>query len=156
MKLPLGFAFEETMAGTWSRASGAAGGPNGERPVAFTVRARAADLAEWLRTGQVGLDGTIEVSGLASHVPARGTMVLAPLRRRIIRYELAFTGDDARPYRLEGQKDLSLADLPGSLTVLPAVIVHGDSGTEVGRATLRFDAKADLVEFLLSWRPVLG
>src|SRR5262245_13719689 len=155
MKLPLGFAFEETMAGTWWRRE-AAGATNGERPVAFTVRAQAADLAEWLRTGQVALDGTIEVDGLAAHVPARGTMLLAPLRQRIIRYELAFTGDDARPYRLEGQKDISLADLPGSLTLLPATIVRGDGNEEVGRATLRFDAKADLLEFLRSWRPVLG
>src|SRR5206468_4131119 len=121
-----------------------------EKPVRFSVRARVDDLASWMRSGEVALEGTITVDGLVGHAPARGTMVLAPLTRRLIRYELAFTGDDARPYRLEGQKDLSLADLPATLTTLPATIVRADSRETVGQGTLHFDAKADLFEFLRS------
>ncbi|HJZ83656.1 MAG TPA: hypothetical protein VKN99_00600 [Polyangia bacterium] len=150
MKLPFGFRFEETMAGTWSDGRGA------ERPIRFTVHARSTDLGQTLRDGTVELDGTIEAEGLVAHAPARGTMLLLPLTKGIIRYELAFTGDDGKPYRLEGQKELRVADLAHTLTTLPAVIVHGDSGAETGRAMLRFDTKNDLLGFLSSWKPLVS
>jgi hypothetical protein len=152
MKLPLGFRFQETMSGTWVKSEGGAD----RRPIEFSVSAQAADLAQYLKDSRIHLSGTISVEGLAARAPAEGSMVLSPVRRRVIRYEMAFTGDDGRPYRLEGEKRVRVAHLVHSMTTLSAVVLAADSSAEVGRAELRFDVSADLFSFLRSWRPVLA
>jgi hypothetical protein len=151
MKAPLGFSFREKMAGTWAPPGG---GP--ERSIEFALDARAADLLRFAHDDEVELSGTVALEGLCEGAPARGTMLLAPLTRGLIRYELTFTGDDGKPYRLEGQKNVRWTALAASLTNLSASILAADSGAEVGRAELRFDLRADLIGFLRSWRPVLG
>src|SRR5262249_23133234 len=127
-----------------------------ERPIRFSLRAAAEDLARYLRDHTVALSGTLEAEGLAAHAPAEGTMLLAPLTQGIIRYELAFTGDDGQPYRLQGQKNVRLADLAGTMTTLPASILKVEAGVEVGRAVLRFNLKDDFLSFLRSWKPVVA
>src|SRR5262245_58866392 len=64
MKLPLGFEFKEEMAGTWTPPDGGA-----ERPIRFSLRATADDLARYLRDHTVTLRGTLEAEGLAANAP---------------------------------------------------------------------------------------
>jgi hypothetical protein len=147
----LGFEFQETMAGTYTLA-GQAGPP---RRVSFTVRAVAGDVLQHLRDGACELEGTFDMEGFADDVPCRGSLEIAPLTKRIIRYELAFAGNDGEPYRLAGQKDIKLSDLVHSMTTLDAAI-HDGKGVEIARARVRFDLRADLLPFLVSWKPQLA
>jgi hypothetical protein len=151
MKLPLGFEFKEEMSGTWTPPDGGA-----ERSIRFSLRASADDLARYLRDHTVTLRGTLEAEGLAGHAPAEGTMMIAPLTQGVIRYELAFTGDDGHPYRLQGQKNVKLTDFANTMTTLPASILKVEAGAEVGRAVLRFNLRDDLLSFLRSWKPVVA
>ena len=56
----------------------------------------------------------------------RGIIVIRPLGGRIIRYELAFTGDDGQRYEMVGQKDISWRHPLTTFTTLPAEIVDED------------------------------
>src|SRR5438477_7200539 len=118
MKLPLGFSFQEEMSGTWTPPEGGA-----ERPIRFSLQAAAEDFATYLRDHTVALSGMLSAEGLAEQSSAKGTMLIEPLRRGIIRYELAFKGDDGKAYRLEGHKTIKLLDLPRSLTRLPVSLI---------------------------------
>jgi hypothetical protein len=150
MKVPVGFRFRETMSGTWQGQGGQGG------RILFEVDALATDVLRYLRDSTLILDGVIDAAGLATRVPARGSLLLAPLARKLIAYELAFSGDDARPYRLQGEKHLEMTGIARTLTTLPAVLIDVESKQEIGRATLQFDWRADLASFLTSWKPVLS
>lgn len=152
-----GVTFTETMSGTWTGAAAGAGEragapPADERPFSFTATARVELGLAQLLEQRASLEGTVRAEGLASDRPLRGRMIIAPLTRGIIRYEFDFSGDDGKPYRFAGQKDVRLHDLLRSMTTLPGAIADG-AGVEVGRATVRFDLQSDLVKFLASFRP---
>lgn len=145
-----GFRFAETMSGTWTPADA----PEARRRFSFTIEAVADSLARHLRQGgRTRIHGTVVADGLADRQPLEGTLTMAPLTRRIIRYEFDFTGDDGQPYRFEGQKDIRLTALRRSFTELPGVI-RDAAGAEVGTATTQFDLGADWFQFLTSFRPV--
>lgn len=148
MTMKCGFKFDETMSGWYALASA----PEERRSLSFTVRAKAESLLRHLRDQRMQLQGTLQADGFADHVPIEGTMILAPLGRRLIRYEFGFTGNDGHPYRFVGQKDISPRSLVRTLTELPAEIL--DTGGDVVASSLtRFDLRSDLVQFLASWRP---
>ena len=69
---------------------------------------------------------------------------------RRIRYEFGFTGDDGRPYRFAGQKDVSPRHPLESMTTLPAEITD-ETGHRVAAALVRFDPRG-LPAFLGSFR----
>jgi hypothetical protein len=141
----LGFHFKETMRGNWRPV---AGGP--DRPIEFTVTARAANVLSHLRDKRATLDGTLNAEGLAHGVPLTGELTIDPVFGKIIRYAIDFTGDDGTAYKLEGQKDVRFTDLLHTMTTLPARIRRLDGG-EVGSALLFFDRR-DLPRFLASFR----
>jgi hypothetical protein len=141
-----GFSFNETMQGTWTRP-----GESDERDISFTVTARAGSWLKHLRDRKATLQGTLRMDGFANAVPLAGEIVIDPVIGRIIRYTFSFTADDGRSYRFEGQKDVSLADVVGTMTTLPATITDG-AGQVAARALLKFDTK-DLPGFLASFRP---
>jgi hypothetical protein len=143
-----GFQFAETMSGTFALASA----PQQRRRFSFSILAHAPSALAHLLDGKTALRGTLEADGLATSAPIEGTLTLAPLTRRMIRYEFSFTGDDGQRYRFAGQKDIRLRDLRRSFTVLPGRLTDED-GREVGTADTRFDLGADLFQFLSSWRP---
>lgn len=143
-----GFQFAETMSGTYRLTSA----PERSQRFSFSILAHAPSVLAHLRDGKTRMRGTLEADGLASHVPIEGTLTLAPLTRRIIRYEFSFIGDDGQPYRFAGQKDIRLRDLRRSFTVLPGAILDGQD-REIATAETRFDLRADLFQFLSSWRP---
>ena len=137
-----GFEFAETMTGTWWPE-----GESGERPLSFTLRARARSFAG----GVAEVEGSLDAEGLASSAAVTGTLTIRPLRERVIRYELAFTDNGGRRLRLIGQKDLRASRPLASLTTLPAQIV-GEDGLPVAGCRLRFQLRTQLVPFLASWR----
>jgi hypothetical protein len=138
----IGFHFHETMQGTYTR-------DGVERPMKFSLEARAGSWLQHLRDRKARINGTIDAEGLASARTIDGELTIDPVIRRIIRYEFNFTGDDGKAYRFAGQKDVSLLDLANSMTILPAEIFDGS--TAIAKALVKFD-KRDLPAFLMSWR----
>ena len=141
-----GFHFTETMAGTFTRA-----GSSDEKRISFTATARARSWLRHLRDHQALLDGTVQMDGFASRASLAGTLYINPLLGKVIRYQFDFTADDGKPYTFRGQKDVSLMDVVGTMTTLPATITDG-SGHTVATALLKFDVKR-LSSFLGSFRP---
>jgi hypothetical protein len=137
-----GFHFHETMQGTYTR-------DGVERPMKFSLQARAGSWLQHLRDRKARINGTVDAEGLASGRAIDGELTIDPVIRRLIRYEFSFTGDDGKPYRFAGQKDVSIFDLAGSMTTLPAEIFDGDK--PIASALLKFDRR-DLPAFLMSWR----
>lgn len=146
----VGFMFEETMSGSYTRS----GRPGEGGSLRLQLRARTDDVRRYLRDHLVTVEGTLEMEGFAHDAPVRGTIEIAPIRKRLIRYELDFTANDGRPHRFVGQKDIRLTDLLATWTTCHGAIFD-ERGDEVARGTIRFDL-SDLVPFLASWRPALA
>jgi len=83
--------------------------------------------------------------------PAEGTMRIAPLTARQIRYTCSFTTTDGRRMHLDGWKSISFRHLQRSMTTLPVTVLD-DAGELVGNGLLRFDSRRDLVPFLRGFR----
>ena len=147
----LGFEFKEVMSGTYTRT----GHPSQTGSLRIVARAHAADALRHARDGMMTLDGTLDMERIADDVPMSGTLELRPLTTKIIRYDFSFTGNDGQPYRFAGQKDIRFSDLAGTFTTLRGTVTDG-KGDPIATATLRFDVKADLLPFLVSWKPALG
>ncbi len=144
----MGFAFDETMAGTMERTDR----PGQRLPFSFTVHVHAASTWQHLRDGQATMRGTVEAPGIATAAPLEGVMTLRPVGQRIVRYAFEFTGDDQRRYRFAGQKDIRWLDALRTWTTLPGEILD-DQGRVVARCDTRFDARADWMQFASSFRP---
>lgn len=141
-----GFEFYETMIGSL-RLRGEAR----DRPMSFTVRARSPRWSSFLRRPEVEIEGEIDAEGFADHRHLRGTLGMDPLRTRTLPYAFRFTANDGADYSFVGQKDLLVAHLVESMTVLPGAI-HDAAGATVGAALLRFDLRSDFVRFLRSFK----
>ena len=144
----MGFRFAETMSGTieWDR------DPGKQHPFRFQVTAHADSTREHLSTGKATLEGIIDAPPVATAAKATGTIVIRPIGQRIIRYELAFTGDDGKRYEMVGQKDIRWTRPLETFTTLPAEILDEDH-RRVATCTTRFDMQKDLFSFLRSFRP---
>lgn len=138
----LGVRFTETMSGSYHALADA----GREKRLRFTLTARGKPLSE-----RFAADGTIDAEGLATARPVRGQLLISPIRKRTLRYELEFPGDDGRTYSFAGQKDLALLDLRRTMTTLPAKI-RDESGKVIGEGVVRFDLGGDLLKFLTSFR----
>ncbi|HLL25408.1 MAG TPA: hypothetical protein VK427_24900, partial [Kofleriaceae bacterium] len=98
----MGFSFAETMAGTFEIDAQ----PGVRHPLRFEVTAHADSARRHFTDGKARLKGTIYAPPLATAADADGVITIRPIGERIIRYELAFVGDDGKPYELVGQKDI--------------------------------------------------
>ena len=128
-----GFEFSETMAGSYHLLEA----PNDERPISFTIRARAPSWLGFLRRPEGEIEGEVDAG-------------MDVIRTRTLPYAFEFTSNDGRACRFEGKKTIHAGELTISMTVLPGSIVAG--GEEVGRAVLRFDLQRQLWPFLRSFR----
>ncbi len=145
----MGFEFSEVMAGTYALADA----PAEQHRMSFDIRTSAPSTLQHLRSGgQALIEGVLEMDGFADAVPITGMMTLAPLTKRVIRYEFAFTANDSKPYRFVGQKDIKLTTLRRSFTTLPGEILD-PSGRVVATSLTRFDLRSDWFQFVTSWRP---
>jgi len=143
-----GFRFAETMSGTFAFVDE----PDEQRRFSFSIECVAPSAFGYLRTGKLHMKGTLEADGLASFVPIDGTMVMLPLTHKFIKYSFHFTGDDGMPYTFQGQKDISFLDMRRSFSYLPGEVTN-HTGNVIATAKTHFDIKADMFQFLMSWKP---
>jgi hypothetical protein len=83
--------------------------------------------------------------------PVAGTMRIAPVAARRIRYRCAFETEQGRRVHFDGWKSVTLRHLTQSMTTLPFTVAD-DDGQLVGQGVLRFDARRDLGRFLAGFR----
>jgi len=141
-----GLSYRETLSGTYWRLNA----PTDERTIALTIEAYARSVVELAQNKTLQISGVIDAEQLASRSRLEGTISYRLSERRIP-YRLSFVGDDGHRYELSGQREWSGLYPIGSMTILPASL-HDRSGDEIGRATLRFDVRADLAALLRSLR----
>jgi hypothetical protein len=125
--------------------------PTDERAIAFTIEAYARSVVELARSKTLQVTGTIEAERLAAGRALEGTVCFKLLSERRMPYRLSFLGDDGRRYELTGQREWSGLRPIDSMTILLATL-YATGGDEIGRATLRFDVRADLSPWLRSFR----
>jgi hypothetical protein len=140
-------SFREKMSGSYWRLDA----PTDERALSLAFEARVDDLTEFVKTRTWTLAGTIDVEGLARKRELAGTLRFALIDERRVPYRFVFRGDDGRRYELSGQKEWTGLAPVSSMTLLPATLLD-DQDEELARATLRFDVRADGVEWLKSFR----
>ena len=145
----VGFEFQEVMSGTYQLV----GQPNQHGDIRLDCKAAASSLVQHARDGLVELTGTLDMENVAEDVPVSGWIEIKPVSKKTLRYEFSFTGNDGQPYRFTGQKDVKFLDLLRTMTTLVGPVTRG--GAEFATATLRFDVRADLWPFLMSWKPAL-
>lgn len=107
----------------------------------------------WLRlwTDTVAhMEGRAVCRGWAEDA-VEGSMRIAPIAARQIRYSCSFTTADGRRMHLDGWKSISYRHPQRSMTTLPVTVVD-DEGGLVAEGVLRFDARRDLVSFLRGFR----
>ncbi len=142
-----GFSFRETLSGSyWLLAE-----PTAERAIALAMEATTRDVRRFAVDKTCRLHGTLDAEGLASGRAVEGTLVFRLIEDRRLPYRLAFTGDDGKRYELSGQKEWSGLAPFQSITLLPATL-YDEAGEELGRATLRFDLRADWARWMKSFR----
>jgi hypothetical protein len=131
-----GFSFQETMRGTWHPT----GQPHVQRPIQFECVAAVNHIRSYLQDGYMSLQGKIRAEGLAGHVECRGSLeILLPLKR-LLRYELAFRGDDGSLYRFLGEKHVRYTNPLYTMTHLSGQLVD-TTGQPIGLASLTFDLR---------------
>ena len=144
----MGFEFAETMAGTFEMDAA----PGVRHPLKFEVTGHAESFRNHLTDGKATLFGTIYAPPIAEGAPASGVITIRPVGQRIIRYELAFVGDDGESYQLLGQKDIRWTAPVRSFSKLPAEILDTNH-RRVATCQVAFDYR-DLWSFLRSFRSI--
>ena len=114
----------------------------------------AADVPGLLRPWgdvEAALAGRVRIEGWADDPDAAGTLRIAPVAARRIRYRLSFTTNDGRRMHLDGWKSVSFARLLHSMTTLPATIMD-EKGQLAAETQLRFDLRHALGPMIASFR----
>jgi hypothetical protein len=100
---------------------------------------------------EAAVTARVRVDGWADDPSAAGTLRIAPVTARRIRYKLDFTTSDGRRMHLDGWKAVSFARPLRSMTRLPATVTD-EKGDVAGEAQLRFDLWHSLGPMLASFR----
>jgi hypothetical protein len=137
--------FSEVMAGP-----ARVGAERDERPLRLELDVSSPGLLKIWADTEATMTGRVSLPGVADDPHATGTLQIAPLRRRRLRYQLAFRATDGRPLRLDGWKSVRLLRPLHSMTTLPATVYEAD-GSVLGDAQLRFEPR-DLPKFLATFR----
>ena len=147
----IGLRFAQTLRGNYHLLAR----PTEERAIELDLIAAIAGVLHFSLDPNARLTGRVRAEGLATDAPIAGTLGLRIVTDRRLPYDLSFVGDDGLHYRLRGQNELSLLALSEAFSALPASL-YDAAGTEIARATLRFDLRADLGKMLRSVRPTRG
>jgi hypothetical protein len=145
--MSLGISFREWLTGSYWRLDT----PTEERAIDVTLEAQPLDLGAAVRERTWRLSGTIDAERLATHRPLVGSVAVRLIDERRIPYRLAFAGDDGHQYELSGQKEWTSL-MPFDSVTLLAARLYDAAGEEIGRATLRFDLRADWARWVRSLR----
>jgi len=140
----LGFGFHEVMEGTLLRE----GTPS---PFRFELDVRGPSTIRFFTSWLGSAEGTASIEGFVDRAPARGTLEIAPVRKRMIRYVFDFEGPRGELLRFDGRKRIRFWFF-GWLVLRGAVYDTG--GGELGTAELRFVPRRHLAAFVASFRLV--
>jgi hypothetical protein len=146
----IGFSFHEVMEGALERS-----GERFDRPFRFDFDVRFPQALGVLSSAVGRAVGKVRIDGIAKDAPAEGTLELAPLGKRRIRYEFSFRGDDGQRYHFDGSKTIGGMSHTRGWTHLPGEL-RGEDGSLVGTARLRFSMKRHLRGLLGSFRLAAG
>ncbi len=138
--------FHETMTGQARLA-----GEEQSREILLDLAASVPGLLRPRGDVQAAVTGRVRVAGWADDPRASGTMRIAPVTARRIRYTIDFVTSDGRRMRLDGWKSVSFARLLRSMTTLPVTITDR-SDDITGEAQLGFDVLRSLGPMLASFR----
>lgn len=141
------FQFTERMSGTFFLDEA----PGVEHPVWFDVTAKSRGRLR-LFENTLDLRGRVHAGPLTEAAPLTGTLV-GRLRDHTLTYDVTFNDIDGRRMRLVGSKRYALRHPLRSATTLP-VVVEAD-GRAIGRGTLRFEVRTDLLAWIGSFRVAL-
>ena len=148
----LGFQLAESMSGSYYLLDE----PFRDHAMRVSLRLGVNGLRRFLRERKIDAKGLVHAEGLATRAPEgvelTGSLTMKLFDEKRIPYDLSFQGDDGRTYRLRGQRDFFVHAAVDSLTILPASLFD-DTGLEIARAVLRFDARNDLGALVKSFRP---
>jgi hypothetical protein len=148
----LGFELAESMTGSFYRFDE----PMKDYVMRITLRIGVDGLRRFARDRVMSAEGVILAEGLAENGgagrTASGSLTWKLLDQNRVPYELAFEGDDARTYRLRGQRDFFVYNAIFSLTTLGASL-YDDAGEEIGRALLHFEPRIEIPALVKSFRP---
>jgi len=122
-------------------------------PFRFEITAFAPSTRQHFIDGKAEVAGVIYAPPIVEGAPVSGVITIRPIGQRIIRYELAFVGDDGRGYEVTGQKAIRWTAPLRTFTSLPAEI-RDDSGRLIAKCLTAFDLKNHGWSFLRSFRPV--
>lgn len=150
MRARRGTTFDEVMEG-FVRLSG----ESRPRTARLALHAEADTLLRPLGSTTARVDGRLTVEGWARDGQVSGSLEIAPVAARRIRYRLTFTADDGEEYLLDGWKSVTPLRPLRSMTTLPFALRPAAArgcGTPVGEGVLRFRAARDLLPFLAGWR----
>lgn len=137
--------FFETMSGELYDADGRA------HHVAMDLRCESSRARSFLTDGRARITGTIRALPWVDGAAVVGTLVARPVIGRFMSYDVGFTDEEGRGWRLRGRKDVRLLTRPQySLTHLAATLER--EGHEVARGTMQFFAN-DYPRFLRSFKP---
>jgi hypothetical protein len=137
--------FSEVMAGP-ARLHGA----DGQRPLRLELDVVVPGLLKLWADTEATMTGRALLDTVADDASASGTLQIAPIRRRRLRYQLSFHAIDGRPLRLDGWKSVSYLRPIRSMITLPATVYEAD-GSVFAEALLKFELR-DLPSFLRSFR----
>ncbi len=124
---------------------------NRPRPATLDLAADVPGLLHPWGDVEAALAGCVRIEGWADDPDAAGTLRIAPVTARRIRYQLDFRTNDGRRMHLDGWKSVSLARLLHSMTTLPATILD-EKGHVVAETQLHFDLRHALGPMIASFR----
>jgi len=116
--------------------------PGIERPLELELSGTRDTLVPGLG-GTVAVRGEISARGFAEHRAVSGSVRLERWVPFAMSYDLEFTGDDDRAYRLVAERRPRLADIVYSASRIRGRIT-GSDGEQVATADLRLDFRRDL------------
>jgi hypothetical protein len=146
----IGLRFRERLQGTYHLISS----PLDERPLTGAFEGYAG-VKSILKNQVIPIRGEISLPGFADRAAFAGTLVLKLLREQRLPYAFTFVGNDGNAYRFFAQKNYSIlqvADRHGMF----AGSIYDAAGSELARASCRFDVVRDLYDLVRSLRVSLG
>jgi hypothetical protein len=144
----LGFHYQEVLHGGFYFLDD----PPFERAADLVLDVAVKDVTRLRDAQRAEVRGRVTLEGFADDPDAEGKLVLDRAGKRL-HYDVSFKANGGEQYRLRGHKQLEMLNLVDSLTLVRASLYNNDA-REVGRATVRFDARGNWKSLVGSIRPL--
>ncbi len=145
----LGFRYQEVLHGGFYFLDN----PPFERAADLVLDIAVKDITRLGDGDRADVRARVTLEGFADDPNGEGKLVLDRPGKRL-HYDVAFHATGGERYRLRGYKQLEVLNLVDSFTLVRASLYDSDA-REVGRATVRFDARGNWKSLVGSLRPLL-